>query len=322
MTYRKKLIEVALPLDVIRREPVRYGHPSTIHLWWARRPLTACRALVFATLVDDPSNDLPPNEAEKERQRLFAIMEQLVKWENSSNETVLDAAKQEIIKSTNGNPPPVLDPMCGGGPIPLEAQRLGLEVYASDLNPIAVLITKALIEIPPKFIGRPPMNPEAKKGTGGEAEWKGTSGLAADVRYYGKWVREEAWKRIGHLYPEGQMSETTVAWLWARTVKCPNPACGARMPLVRSFWLSKRKGKEAWLRPLVDSNERTVHFEVKTGRPSDLQTVTSGSGLVNEKGGRTKATFRCLICREGIAKGDYIDREANAVSILTVNDHF
>ena len=163
MTYRKKLIEVAMPLDMIRREPVRHGHPSTIHLWWARRPLVACRAIVFATLVDDPSNDLPPSEAEKERQRLFDIMEQLLKWENSNNETVLEAARREIVKSTKGNPPPVLDPMCGGGPIPLEAQRLGLEVYASDLNPIAVLITKALIEIPPKFMGRPPINPEAKK---------------------------------------------------------------------------------------------------------------------------------------------------------------
>ena len=318
MTYRKKLIEVAMPLDMIRREPVRHGHPSTIHLWWARRPLVACRAIVFATLVDDPSNDLPPSEAEKERQRLFDIMEQLLKWENSNNETVLEAARREIVKSTKGNPPPVLDPMCGGGPIPLEAQRLGLEVYASDLNPMAVLITKALIEIPPKFMGRPPINPEAKKDTGREAEWKGTSGMAADVRYYGKWVREEAWKRIGHLYPKGQRSETTVAWLWARTVRCPNPACGALMPLVRSFWLSKGKGKEAWLRPQVDHSERTVHLEVRTGSPPNLQAVNLGSTVVNEKGKRTKATFRCLVCGEGIAKGDYIDREANAGRMKTM----
>ncbi len=312
-SYRKKLIEVALPLDVIRREPVRHGHPSTIHLWWARRPLTACRAIVFATLVDDPGNDLPPDEAEKERERLFGVIEQLVKWENSNNEAVLETARQEILKSTKGKPPPVLDPMCGGGPIPLEAQRLGLEVYASDLNPVAVLTTKALIEIPPKFVGRPPVNLDVKKSTGGSAAWKGAAGLAADVRYYGKWMRDRAWERIGHLYPKRPNGETVIAWLWARTVKCPNPACGAQMPLVRSYWLCNRKGKETWLEPIVDKNIKTVHFALRTGRPPNLQVVASGSGLMNERGRRTKATFRCVICREGIAKGDYVDTEANAL---------
>jgi len=318
MTYRKKLIEVAMPLDVIKREPVRYGHPSTIHLWWARRPLTACRAMVFATLVDDPSNDLPPIAADKERQRLFSIMEQLVSWHNSNNEAVLDAAKQEIAKSTKGATPTVLDPMCGGGPIPLESQRLGLEVYASDLNPIATLVTKALVEIPPKFNGHSPVNKGVNKDTGGEAEWKGSSGLASDVRYYGKMIQEEAWKQIGHLYPKGQRGESAMAWLWARMVKCPNPACGAQMPLVRSFWLSNRRGREAWLEPHVDNDARTVQFKVKTGKPCDLQSIDLGSCVVNERGGRTNATFRCLICHEGIAKGEYIDKEANVGRIGTI----
>jgi len=254
MPYRKKLIEVALPLEAIntasaREKSIRHGHPSTLHLWWARRPLAACRAVLFASIVDDPSSrpeEFPTEEAqEKERQRLFCIIERLVLWENTNNEIVLNEARQEILKATNGHPPPVLDPFCGGGSIPLEAQRLGLEAHGSDLNPVAVLITKALIEIPPKFAGQPPVNPEARQNMQKKIEgqdWPGASGLAEDVRYYGKWMRDEAEKRIGHLYPKAKLPDgseaTVIAWLWARTVKCPNPACGAMMPLVRSFALS------------------------------------------------------------------------------------
>ena len=211
--YRKKLIEVALPLEAINRESareksIRHGHPSTLHLWWARRPLAACRAVLFASLVDDPSSrpDHFPTEEEQEaeRQRLFRIIEELVKWENSNNETVLDAARAEILKSTDGNPPPVLDPFCGGGSIPLEAQRLGLEAHASDLNPVAVLITKALIEIPPKFAGQPPVNPESRAKLAHGATWKGAQGLAEDVRYYGKWMRDEAVRAHRPPLPEGE----------------------------------------------------------------------------------------------------------------------
>jgi putative DNA methylase len=165
LTYRKKLIEVALQLDEInaqsaREKSIRHGHPSTLHHWWARRPLAACRAVLFASLVDDPSNDLPEDEAQAERERLFDIIRDLVKWENSSDEAVLGKAREEILRSTGGEPPPVLDPFCGGGSIPLEAQRLGLEAHGSDLNPVAVMITKALIELPPRFAGDPPVNPE------------------------------------------------------------------------------------------------------------------------------------------------------------------
>src|SRR5437588_4139505 len=207
--YKKKLIEVALPLEAINKEAareksIRHGHPSTLHLWWARRPLAACRAVLFASLVDDPSahpDQFPTEEAQAaERQRLFRIIEDLVKWENSADEDVLGAARGEILRSCDGKPPPVLDPFCGGGSIALEAQRLGLEAYASDLNPVAVLISKALIEIPPKFAGRAPVGPAVGQQAT-QRHWPGASGLAEDVRRYGAWMRVEAEKRIGYLYP-------------------------------------------------------------------------------------------------------------------------
>ena len=305
-TYRKKLIEVALPLEAINRESareksIRHGHPSTLHLWWARRPLAACRAVLFASLVDDPSSrpeDFPTEEAQdRERQRLFALIEELVKWDNSTNETVLSAARAEIMRSTDGNPPPVLDPFCGGGSIPLEAQRLGLEAHGSDLNPVPVLITKALIEIPPKFAGRPPVNPDAPRSFASTGSWRGAGGLADDVRYYGKWIRDEAQRRIGHNYPNirlpathGGGEATVIAWLWARTITCPNPACGARMPLVRSFALATKKGKEAWVEPVVDRAQHPplVRFEVRNGRgnPPD--------GTVGRRGAS------CIACKTAV----------------------
>ena len=289
---KKKLIEVALPLEAIniasaREKSIRHGHPSTLHLWWARRPLAACRAVLFASLVDDPSS-LPeefPTEAEQdaERQRLFRIIERLVLWENSNNPDVLNEAKAEILKSTGGNPPPVLDPFCGGGSIPLEAQRLGLEAHGSDLNPVAVLITKALIEIPPKFAGQPSVNPEARAKQD-ITTWSGAQGLAEDVRYYGKWMRDEAEKRIGHLYPKAQLPEggeaTVIAWIWARTVKCPNPACGCQMPLVRSFALSTKAGKAAWVEPVIDDVAKTIRFTVKTGEGTPREATVGKRGAV------------------------------------------
>jgi putative DNA methylase len=211
MKYKKKLIEVALPLEAInaasvREKSIRHGHPSTLHLWWARRPLAAARAVIFSSLVDDPSShpeQFPTvEEQEAERKRLFELIEELVKWENSNNEEILNKAKAEILKSTDGNPPALLDPFAGGGSIPLEAQRLGLEAHASDLNPVAVMINKAMIEIPPKFAGQPPVNPEAKRRTDYHRQWSGATGLAEDVRYYGEWMKKEAFKRIGNLYPK------------------------------------------------------------------------------------------------------------------------
>ena len=297
---KKKLIEVALPLEAINKEAareksIRHGHPSTLHLWWARRPLAACRAVLFASLVDDPSS-LPeefPTEADqdRERQRFFRLIEELVKWENTNNKQVLDAAHHEILKSTNGNPPPVYDPFCGGGSIPLEAQRLGLEAHASDLNPVAVLITKALIEIPPKFAGQPPVHPMEHGRLKGAGMWAGATGLAEDVRYYGQWMRDRAFERIGHLYPKVELPKeqgggeaTVIAWLWARTVQCPNPACGVRMPLVRSFILSTKAGKEAYMEPHVELGHRTVRFEVKAGHGG------APEGTVNRRGAK------CLAC--------------------------
>lgn len=310
MTYRKKLIEVALPLDDINRESVREksirpGHPSTFHLWWARRPLAACRAVLFASLVDDPSNrdDLTAAEQDEEREHLFDLIRELVKWKNIDNEYILEKAQAEILKSTDGNLPSVLDPFCGGGSIPLEAQRLGLEAYGSDLNPVAVLITKAMIDIPTRFAGQPPVNPNAQNDALQSQTWKGASGLAEDVRYYGEWIRSEAEKRIGHLYPKvklpkehGGSEAAVIAWLWTRTVNCHNPACGARMPLVRSFDLSRKEGNKVWIDPVVNSINKAVSFEVKKGRGIPPE------GTVNRRGAR------CLICKQ-TASLEYIREE-------------
>lgn len=262
MAPARKLIEVSLPLEAINRESareksIRHGHPSTLHLWWARRPLAAARAVLFAQLVDDPSSHpdrFPTEESQAaERERLHDIIRRLVVWENVRDERLLAEARREIMDSTGGNPPAILDPFAGGGTIPLEAQRLGLEAHASDLNPVAVLINKALIEFPPKFRNQKPVFPGLASSQ--VTPWTGASGLAADVRAYGQWMRDEAEKRIGHHYPKATFPDgsksTVIAWIWARTVTCPNPACGIEMPLVRSWWLGKQKGKEAYVVPTV-----------------------------------------------------------------------
>ena len=344
---KKKLIEVALPLDAInaaskREKSIRHGHPSTLHLWWARRPLAAARAVIFAQMVDDPSAnpDLFPTERaqEKERERLFGIIKELVKWENTTNETVLEQARQEIWQSWRracaenaGHPrakelfnrqvlPAFHDPFAGGGSLPLEAQRLGLEAHASDLNPVAVLINKAMIEIPPKFAGKPPVNPEAR----GEKRlmdqaWRGARGLAEDVHYYGKWMRDEAEKRIGHLYPKVRVTKevakerpdlkpyvgrelTVIAWLWARTVKSPNPAFAeVDVPLASTFILSKKKGKEAYVEPVIDNGG--YRFTVKVGAPPPG--TEAGTKLARG------ANFRCTLSGTPMA-GDYIKAEGKA----------
>ena len=404
----KKLIEVALPLDAIskasaREKSIRHGHPSTLHLWWARRPLAAARAVIFAQMVDDPSeyvdvllsdpkkkraavralkkrraehaatagdsaasggeqtvvsaglsgpatdavlseladqHALRDMAAELERDRLFAIIEDLVLWKNTTNEEVLDRARAEIWQSwrracaANADHPrareifdrhklPAFhDPFAGGGALPLEAQRLGLEAHASDLNPVAVLINKAMIEIPPKFAGKPPVNPEANRNENLIArEWKGAQGLAEDVRYYGRWMRDEAEKRIGHLYPKVEVTPemvrerpdlkayegrklTVIAWLWARTVKSPNPAfADVDVPLVSTFMLSTKMDKEAYVEPVIEG--RGYRFTVKVGAPADADAAKAGTKL--SRG----ANFRCLVSGTPMA-GDYIKSEGKA----------
>lgn len=310
MVQKRKLIEVALPLEAINRESareksIRHGHPSTLHLWWARRPLAAARAVLFAQLVDDPSShpeEFPTEELQrKERERLHKLIERLVVWENIQDGKLLAEAHAEIFKSTGGNPPPILDPFAGGGTIPLEAQRLGLEAHASDLNPVAVLINKALIEIPPKFSGRPPVSPEVARDQLAHP-WPRATGLAEDVRRYGQWMRDEAEKRIGHLYPKATLPNgsqaTVIAWIWARTVTCPNPACGISMPLVRSWWLGKKKGKEAYVVPSVVDGK--VHFTI--GHGPKRAPIGDTEGTV----ARTGAT--CIACGTAV-EPNYIRSE-------------
>ena len=350
-TQRKKLIEVSLPLDEInkasaREKSIRHGHPSTLHLWWARRPLASCRAVLFAQLVDDPASwpeEFATEEEQiRERKRLHGIIEEMVPWEATNNEMILNKARYEIARSIargrgekpppKDNPeavlsylaehaPPVCDPFCGGGSIPLEAQRLGLRAYGSDLNPVAVLVSKATCEIPPKFAGCAPVNPDRDP----HVSWKGAQGLAEDIRHYGQWMRDEAESRIGHLYPKVQITEamaaqrsdlktyvgqelTVIAWLWARTVASPDPMMkGAHVPLASTFVLSSKKGKEAIVVPIIDREKGAYRFTVKAG-------AIDGDELANAKSG-TKAgrgsNFTCLVSGAPIS-GDHIKSEGMA----------
>ncbi len=314
---RRKLIEVSLPLDEInaagaREKSIRHGHPSTLHLWWARRDRSG------------PQRELTLAEAaaDLERMRLFGIVQELVKWENTTNEKVLERARAEIRASwrracaANADHPRAAelfdrsrlpafhDPFAGGGSLPLEAQRLGLEAHASDLNPVAVLINKAMIEIPPKFAGRPPVNPVTRsEATIAGKAWKGAAGLAEDVRHYGKWMRGEAERRIGRLYPKVRVTPelvrerpdlagcagrelTVIAWLWARTVRSPNPAFSeVEVPLASTFMLSTKRGKEAWVEPVIE--EQGYRFAVRVGPPPDA----AKRGTKLSRG----ANFRCLM---------------------------
>ena len=330
--YRRKLIEVDLPLDAInaesaREKSIRHGHPSTLHLWWARRPLASCRAVIFGSMVDDPSScpdEFPTPESQAvERERLHDIIRRLVKWESTDetkpqNIELLAEARWEIARSLarsrNETPPDrddrktvlsylndkgltIYDPFCGGGSIPLEAQRLGLRATGSDLNPVAVLLTKALIDFPHQFQGQPPVNPGADpmgittgKGKGArQFPWRGAAGLANDIRYYGQWMRERAWERIGHFYPTAKLPDgneaSVIAWLWARTIPCPNPACGVSMPLMRTFQISTKNGNQHWTKPFVDREGKTVSFTVQ-GNSNGVP----DSGTVNRNG----AT--CIAC--------------------------
>lgn len=356
---RKKLIEVALPLEAINKasahekQPGIGAHPRGLHLWWARRPLATCRAVLFGQLVDDPSawpDKFKGEEAQEvERQRLFRIIEQLVLWENSTNEDVLNSARWEIARSVawgRGEKPPkkgdgkailaylqekapsVYDPFCGGGSIPLEAQRLGLRAYGSDLNPVAVLISKALVEIPPKFAAMPPVNPDARQKLTSGASWngKGAQGLADDLRYYGQWMREAAEKRIGHFYPRVEVTVEAVrqqpnlaplqgqqlpviAWLWARTVTSPNPAAkGAQVPLVSSYMLSSKDGKKHWVDPVKDAVATFgYHFEVRSGPLSQIEEDKAKAGT---KAGKAQ-DFVCLLTDTPITR-TYIQAEGKA----------
>lgn len=315
--WKRKLIEVGIPLKEIndasaKEKRARVGHPSTLHLWWARRPLAACRAVLFSQLVDDPSSrlDLFPTqeEQETERRELHRLLCELIRWEHSTDSELFKKANEKIRKSCGNNgPPPILDPFAGGGSIPLEAQRLGLIAEGRDLNPVAVLITRALIEIPAQWAGRPPV---FREGIIDRDFWPRATGLAEDVMRYGQWMHRQAVDRLRNLYPATRISgvdATTIAWIWARTVTCPNPACGGTAPLVHSFWLGQKPGKERYVEP-VPAGER-VRFEIRgpIGSPR--------SGTASRRGGE------CLLCGSPIPT-KYIREEGRnrriGVQLMTV----
>ena len=310
----KKLIEVALPLERINKEAareksIRHGHPSTLHLWWARRPLAVARAVIWASLVDDPSShpEIYPTEEEQneERKRLFGILERLVVWENTNNQEVLNAAKEEIEKYAEGSIPILLDPFAGGGAIPLEGMRLGLKVVAHDLNPVAVLINKAMIEIPGLFAGSHPVNPESQAML---SLCNGNEGLISDVKYYGDLLKKRAYEKIGDLYPlcdipkqYGGGKSRVIAWIWTRTIKCPNPACSCRMPLIRSMMLSKKRGNSAWID--VDSIQSKNIYHIRHENAPQV------AGTVGRKGAV------CVHCGTPVSL-DYIRAEGKNKKII------
>jgi putative DNA methylase len=312
--YRKKLIEVALPLEAINDEGKRdkslnRGHPKALHWWWARRPLAVCRAIIFAQLVDDPSahrDRFPTEESQDtERQRLFALIRELVKWERSNDARLMRQAFDEIARSFNGKPPVVVDPFCGGGSIPLEARRLGLVSVGQDLNPVAVLVTKAMVEIPARFDGRPPISPASELTLETSGHQTGTAGLAADVAHYGNRLIESARKGVGHLYSDGSGAvgdaDTALAWLWARAVRCPNPACQGVIPLTNSFWLSRpsnAKNPRIWAKPSRSAAGPWVDFEIEVGGEPPAGTVS-------------RRNVRCPLCG-GSTSADFVKAEGSA----------
>jgi putative DNA methylase len=319
--YSKKLIEAALPLPEINdasafdKRPGIGAHPKGIHHWWARLPLPTARAILYASVVDDPAGHpetWATDEAQDaERERLFDIMRRMTQKKLHEHPKIYAEARVEMLKHCNGKLPAMYDPFAGGGSIPLEANRLGFETHAGDLNPVAVLLNKCNLELIPPRVNKPPVNPEDRNRIGGSESWRGTHGLAADVRYYGRLIRDHAIKKIGHLYPKARLpagggQANVIAWIWARTVASPNPAAlGRHVPLISTYWLSSKKGGEAWLQPVVDKAGGTYRFEVYSGTPNDQRAVSAGTKL-----GRG-AKFRCLLTDEPIEE-EHIKAEGKA----------
>lgn len=306
----KKLIEVALPLAAINEgskpeteNPFLKGHPRAVHNWWARTPLSVSRAVLFAQLIDDPGDGLPPKDARRVREILLDFVAKLATWEASTNRKLIEKAREMIRAQFKNEIPEFWDMFAGRASIPIEAQRLGLKVTSSDLNPVAVTIQRALLEFPPKFKNRPPVHPDSGQSRIKPNQWKGVSGLIEDIRWFGEWVRHRATIKLEKLYPKGLKGERIVAWIWARTVECPNPACRAHMPLVRSFSLSTKKGKRAFISPNIDKAKKEIVWDVEfADGPVPKGTVT-----------RTGAT--CIFCNSSVDL-QYIRDEGKAGRIL------
>lgn len=295
----KKLIESMMPVKAIndeseREKTARNGLPSGVHIWWSRRPMAAARSTLFASLVDDPAEHpewFPTEEAQQqERQRLVQMTADLAVVENASNEQLLDAARKEILRYTDGMLPTIFDPFAGSGAIPVEAHRLGMNAEAADLNAVAAVITSVVSDVPTRFENTVAVHPREEMIL--DIPQPGIQALAEDIRWYGEWIQEEAFKRIGHLYPKVKSPATgeeleISAWVWARTVKCPNPSCGCQIPLSSSYDLARKKGAEAWVEPVVEGG--TVQFRIH----QEPNPTVKGKPKVGQT-----AVFKCPSCGE------------------------
>ena len=297
-TYKKKLIEVALPLEDINRESVKQktgrpktGYPTTLHKYWAQRSVATARAAIWSSLVDDPSSHpekFPTADLQKkERLRRFDILRKLILWESTADASLWAEARKIAEEDCGGSLPPFIDPFAGSGAIPLEALRLGMSAHASDLNPLAVTIQHMLVEWPQKFANKPAVH---RRNKGGLSASTAFGNLAADVLAYGEDINEKLRGRIGEFYPPvtdsfGKEIEPGV-FMWARTVPCPNPACGVLTPLVKDWKLSTRSG--AHIRPVIDRAAKTINFAVQH------------DGVVPEPSFNGRKGGACLMCEAPI----------------------
>ena len=288
MIKDRRFIDESFPIkevgeESIREKNIRHGHISTLHIWWARRPLAASRATSYAALIPAPED-----EDEIKKKREFIV--ELAKWENSLNPEIINKAREDILNAYGGRPPRILDPFAGGGSIPLECLRLGCEVHAGEYNPVAVLILKCTLEYPQKYANLKVRIIQKNQATiDGKPKAIEVPKLLYDVQRWGKWVLEEAKKEIGKFYPEDPDGSIPIGYIWARTIPCQNPSCGAEIPLMRQFWLARKKNRKIALYPYLEGKE--VKFKIVGDGYEEMPKDFDPS-----KGTISKAVVTCPVC--------------------------